>query len=116
MDACGRVMVDPLERRWLLAAPLDTSFGPLLADAPGGNDQASEVVVDGDGRIVVAGQWGSPVSRAEQASNRPVPPAGGARGPVRTQGEVCASPSPAHALVERWAEWMSIECRLATSN
>jgi hypothetical protein len=57
VDACGRVMVDPLERRWLLAAPLDTSFGPLLADAPGGNDQASEVVVDGDGRIVVAGQW-----------------------------------------------------------
>src|SRR5687767_6220377 len=57
MDACGKVMIDPLEPRRLLAASLDTRFGPLLADVPGGEDHASEVVVDGDGRIVVAGPW-----------------------------------------------------------
>ena len=57
MDACHKAMIDTLEPRRLLAASLDTSFGPFLADVPGGEDLASEVVVDGDGRTVVAGQW-----------------------------------------------------------
>src|SRR5688572_24881143 len=57
MGVCARVMIDPLESRRLLAASLDTRFGPLLAEIPGGEERASEVVVDGDGRTVVAGQW-----------------------------------------------------------
>jgi uncharacterized delta-60 repeat protein len=50
-------MIDRLEPRRLLAASLDGSFGPLLADVPSGDDYASEFVVDSDGRVVVAGPW-----------------------------------------------------------